>query len=559
MGAHAHQDLPFEKLVEELQPERDMSRSPLFQVMFVLQNTPSEALELEGLSLSAVESAGETAKFELTLALQEQDGVIVGGVSYNRDLYEAETIGRLAASYERVIHAVVADAAQRVFEIDLLSEAERRQLIEGWNETAAAYPRELTLSELFEAQCARTPEAVALVFNDTTLSYRELNERANQLARYLQRKGVGPEVLVGMLMDRSVEMVVGLLGILKAGGAYVPLDPSYPDERLRFMLADAAVKVLITQEDLLERLPREMPVISIDRLWNELDAESDVNLEPVTTGQDLAYVIYTSGSTGRPKGVEIEHRGVMNLISWHQRYYDVSASDRATQLASQAFDASVWEIWPYLTAGASVYIVDEDTRATPHKLLTWLSEHEITLSFLPTPLAEAVLNERLPEELSLRALLTGGDRLHRGEWNDLPFKLVNHYGPTESTVVATCGVVNEDDWRPPPIGRPIANTEVYILDSQLQVVPVGIVGELYIGGASLARGYLKRPELTAEKFVQNPFSVAPAARLYKTGDLARYLPDHNIEFLGRADRQVKVRGYRIELGEIEAVLASQTP
>ena len=555
LGAMAHQDLPFEKLVEDLQPERSLSHMPLFNVVFVFQKDMNRRFEMVGLNTTRLRIEGAAAKFDLTLYLTEGSDSLEGVLEYNTDLFTDDTITRMIGHFQTLLEGIVAQPDRRIGSLPLLDASEEQQLVVQWNQTQSEYPAESTIQELFEAQVLARPDALAVVSGESRLNYDELNRKANQLAHYLRRQRVERESLVGVCLDRSVQMVVALLGILKAGGAYVPLDPSYPDERLRLMLVDAAVKMLITQENLLERLPHEMPVISIDRLWNELDAESDVNPEPVTTGQHLAYVIYTSGSTGRPKGVELAHRGVMNLISWHQRYYDVSASDRATQLASQAFDASVWEFWPYLTAGASVYIVDDDTRATPQKLLAWLSEHKITLSFLPTPLAEAVLHERLPKDLSLRALLTGGDRLHRGEWNNLPFKLVNHYGPTESTVVATCGVVNEEDRRPPTIGRPIANTEVYILDSQLQVVPVGIVGELYIGGASLARGYLKRPELTAEKFVPHPFNVAPEARLYKTGDLARYLANGEIEFVGRIDQQVKVRGFRIELGEIESVIS----
>ena len=553
LGALAHQELPFEKLVEDLQPERSLSHMPLFNVAFVFQRSMEQRFDLPGLTATRLQIEGATAKFDLTMYLTDGSEGLEGVLEYNSDLFDEATMKRMVRHFQTLLDGIVADPDRSISNLPLLTASEEQQLVVEWNETRREYPHESTTQELFEAQVVARPEALAVVCGESKLSYEQLNRRANQLAHYLRRQGVGKESLVGVCLERSEHMVVALLAILKAGGAYLPLDPSYPMDRLGFMLSDAAVKVLLTQEGMRERLPQsETTVISIDRVANELDAETDTNPEHVTTGENLAYVIYTSGSTGRPKGVEIEHRGVLNLVTWHQRYYEVSAADRATQLASAAFDASVWEFWPYLTAGATVYIVDEETRSTPRKLLAYLSEHRITLSFLPTPLAEAVLTERLPEDLRLRALLTGGDRLHRGQWGNLPFKFVNHYGPTEITVVATCGMVSERERRDPTIGRPIDNTKVYILDSQLRPVPVRVVGEIYIGGAGLARGYLNRPELTAERFVNNPFSEG---RLYKTGDLARYLDNGEIEFIGRIDQQVKVRGFRIELGEIEGVIS----
>jgi amino acid adenylation domain-containing protein/non-ribosomal peptide synthase protein (TIGR01720 family) len=362
---------------------------------------------------------------------------------------------------------------------------------------------------------------------------------------------------VGICVERSVEMVVGLLGILKAGAAYVPLDTQYPEERLRFMLADAQVGVLLTQEQLLARLPEhEAQVVCLDRDWKGIGQQSEQNPESAATADNLAYMIYTSGSTGRPKGVQIQHSSLVNLVHWHQHLYEVTAADRATQLAGIAFDACVWELWPYLTAGASIHLPDEQTHASLPALLRWMGSEAITLSFFPTPLAEAALAEQWPRTMALRALLTGGDKLNRRPGEKLGFRLINHYGPTESTVVATSAAVSVESktGAVPAIGRPIANTEVYVLDQRGQMTPVGVAGELHIGGAGLARGYWQRAELTAERFIPDPFSLAPGKRLYRTGDLVRYLADGNIEYLGRLDQQVKVRGHRIELGEIEVVL-----
>ena len=554
LGAYAHQDLPFEKLVEELQPERDMSRSPLFQVMFVLQNTTVETFRLPGLEASGVGGEGETAKFDLTLGIAEVAGELHGSLQYNVDLFDEATIERLVEHYELLLRDVVTAPERQLSQLPLLLEEDRRKVVE-WNQTTKEYPGDSSIQQLFEAQVAARPNALAVSDEKEQLNYGELNRRANQLAHYLRRHGVNRESLVAVCLEPSVEQVTALLGILKAGAAYVPLDPSYPQERLKFMLADAGVKALITHPKLVESLIQsELLVFSLDRISGELGAENDENPTVTTCAEDLAYVIYTSGSTGRPKGVEVAHRGVLNLSNWHQANYEVTAEDRSTLVASPAFDASVWELWPYLTAGASVHVMDEETRVSPGKLLAWLSEQRITLTFLPTPLAEAVLSEPMPDDLSLRALLTGGDLLHRGDWQRLPFKLVNHYGPTECTVVATCGEVNTDEQRPPTIGRPIANTNVYICDEALQLVPLGVAGQLLVAGDGLARSYRGRPDLTAERFLPNPFSSEGGARLYLTGDLARYRADGQIEFLGRTDTQVKLRGFRIEPGEIETVL-----
>ena len=441
--------------------------------------------------------------------------------------------------------------------VGLLTEIESHRLLAEAN-THFAYPKDQCVHQLFGLQAERTPDAIAVWGQGECVTYRELNDRAGRLASHLRSRGVGPEVLVGLCADRSPELIVGMLGILKAGGAYVPLDPAYPAARLAFMLRDAKVPVLLTQRRLAGRLPGERAeTIYLDSpCWKDTTL---VQLDPPSvhvTPNTLAYVIYTSGSTGMPKGVQIEHLGLLNLIFWHRRAFSVTPMDRATQLASPGFDAAVWEIWPYLTAGASLHIPDGETRASPECLRDWLVAQAITICFLPTPLAEPLLSLTWPTNLALRMLLTGGDQLRVYPPRSLPFALANNYGPTENSVVTTSGIVppKEHATALPPIGRPIANTQVYVLDDHQRPVGAGNPGELHIGGDGLARGYLNRPDLTAERFIPNPFSDHAGARLYRTGDLARYLPDGNLEFLGRIDQQVKIRGHRVELGEIEIVL-----
>jgi len=437
-----------------------------------------------------------------------------------------------------------------------LTEAEPQRFA-AWNATHKTYSQLAFVQQLVAAQSVDTPDAVALVAGEQQLTYAELNGRANQLAHHLQALGVQPGVLVCCCVERSLDMVVALLGILKAGGAYVPLDSTYPRERLDFMLKDAQAPVLITQRHLVSQFsPEGADVLCLDTDYALLAGQSTLDPTSTVTEKDLAYVIYTSGSTGRPKGVEITHAGLLNLLLWHHRAFAVTKSDRATQLTSPAFDATGWELWPYLTAGASVYLPDEATRAMPELLRDWLVAQGITVTFLPTPLAERLIAFEWPPATSLRLVLTGADTLHRYPSAALPFALVNNYGPTEATVVATSGLVPPIGHAQvaPSIGRPIANTQVYILDEDLRRVAVGSPGELYIGGCGLARGYLNRPDLTAERFIPNPFENEPSARLYRTGDMARYLPDGQIAFIGRTDDQVKIRGYRIELDEIASVL-----
>ncbi len=559
LDAYGHQDFPFEQLVEALHPERNPSFTPVFQVMLALQNTPMPRPQVGPLQVVPFELDNGTTKFDLTVFLFETAEGLSGSLEYATDLFEAPRMRRMAGHFQALLEGIIINPDLPLAGLPLLTPAERRQLLREWNHTHADYLQHRCIHELFEAQAERHPEALAVACGPQRLSYGELNRRANQLGYYLRRLGIGPESLVGVCVERSADMLAGLLGILKAGGAYVPLDPNYPQERLAFMLKDANISVLLTQQKFVPALPaaaRHVVCLDAPAFGSVLEDQPAANLPRAATPDNLAYVIYTSGSTGTPKGVQIQHRGVVNLITWHQQVYRLTPADRATQLASPAFDASVWELWPYLTCGASIHIPDEETRLSPRDLIAWLGENQITLCFVPTPLAEATLEGPWPDGLKLRAMLTGGDRLRRRPRKPLPFELINHYGPTEYTVVTTAGVVapGPETAAAPAIGRPIANTQVYLLDPALQPVPIGVPGELHVGGAGLARGYLNRPELTAERFIPNPFSPDPQARLYKTGDLARYLENGDIEYLGRIDFQVKVRGYRIELGEIEAAL-----
>ncbi|WP_392535132.1 amino acid adenylation domain-containing protein [Nostoc sp. C117] len=562
LQAYAHPDLPFEELVKALQPQRDLSYTPLFQVMFVLQNAPISEVELAGLTISSLPAQSATAKFDLTLSMQNTATGLVGVWEYNADLFDASTIERMRGHFQTLLEGIVANPQEQISQLPLLTEIEQQQLLLKWNDTGVDYPQDKCIHQLFEEQVERTPDAVAVVYENQHLTYHELNCRANQLAHYLKSLGVKADVLVGICVERSLEMVVGLLGILKAGGAYLPLASDYPTERLRLMLEDAQVSVLLTQQKLLDRLPEHTAQrVYLDADWQLISQLSQDNLITETQAANLAYVIYTSGSTGQPKGVLIAHQGLLNLVFWHQRTFKITTLDKATQLAGTAFDAAVWELWPYLTAGASIYLVKPEILLSPVDLQDWLRSKKITISFLPTPMAEQLLSLEWPENTTLRTMLTGGDKLHRYPSGLLPFQVVNNYGPTENTVVATSGLVvsnGRDDNISPPIGRPIANVEIYILDSYLQPVPVGVPGELHIGGAGLAKGYLNRPELTQEKFIPHPFSNEPHSRLYKTGDKARYLNDGNIEYVGRIDDQVKIRGFRIELSEIEAVLSQHS-
>ena len=555
LGAHARQDLPFEKLVEALQPERDLSRNPLFQVMFAFQNAPMEALMLPGLTVTPLEVESETAQFNLTLSMEETGQGLKGVVEYNTDLFDGVTIERMLGHFETLLEGVVVNPEQRLWELPLLTEAERYQLLVEWNDTEVEYPQDKCIHQLFEEQVERTPGAVAVVFEGEQLTYAELNRRANQLAHYLQKLGVGPEVLVGICVERSLEMVVGLLGILKAGGAYVPLDPAYPKERLAFMLEGTQAPVLLTQERLVEGLPEhEARVVCLDADWEAIAGESTENPDSEVTVDNLAYVIYTSGSTGRPKGVQILHDAVVNLDTMHQRP-GLAQQDVLLSVTTLSFDIAVLELFLPLTIGARVELVSRAVAADGVQLMAALAASDATVMQATPATWRLLLGAGWQGDEQLR-ILCGGEALPRMLANQLLRRdsaLWNLYGPTETTVWSAIYEVGQNKGSV-SIGQPIANTQIYLLDANLRPVPVGVPRELYIGGAGLARGYLNRPELTAQSFIPDPFSDEPGERLYKTGDLARYLPDGNIEFLGRIDCQVKIRGFRIELGEIETVL-----
>jgi len=557
LGAYAHQDLPFEKLVEELQPERNLSHSPLFQVMFVLQNAPRQPLTFPGLTLTPLEMDNGTAKFDLTLSIVEGKG-LRAAFEYNTDLFDKATIVRMLRHYQTLLQGIVADPERRIGRLPLLTTAERHQLLVEWNDTRVNCPKDLCVHHFFEAQVWRAPDAVAVVFEEEQWTYRELNRRANQLAHYLRTLGVGPEVLVGICARRSLDMVVGLLGVLKAGGAYLPLDVDDPPERLAFMLEDARASVLLTQRGVVERLPAcEARIICLDSEWEEIACQSHAasvtyNPESGVTVENLAYVIYTSGSTGKPKGVLITHRGIGNLALAQNRAFGVQSDSHVLQFASLGFDASVSEVFATLLAGATLHLGTQESLLPGRALLQLLRDRGITTVTFPPSVLAVLPVEELPE---LRTLVVAGETCPAdlvARWA-VGRRFINAYGPTEGTVCATLTECDAGGGKP-AIGRPIANVQVYILDRDLQPVPIGVPGELYIGGLGLGRGYLGRPRLTAEKFVPHPFSEEPGARLYRTGDLARYLPDGNIEFLGRIDYQVKVRGFRIEPGEIEAAL-----
>lgn len=573
VGAYAHQDLPFEKLVEALHPDRDLSRNPLFQISFSLQNTPAAALELPELTWSAIEFDTGTAKLDLEFNLWEDLAGIKGQLTYSTDLFDSGTIARMLEHFQTLLESIVANPEQRLSDLPILTAAERDRLVVEFNRNSSksiAYltpncqesePEssniELCFHQLFELQVERSPHAIAVVFENQHLTYRELNSKANQIAHYLQQSGVGPEVLVGICIDRSLEAIAGLLGILKAGGAYLPLDPNYPQERLNFMLEDARTPILLTAQQHLTRFTAKvcqipnLAVVCLDRDWEAIARQSQQNPTRQVTAENLAYAIYTSGSTGKPKGVLIEHKGLSNLAQAQIETFKVQPNHRVLQFASLSFDASIFEIVMALRSGATLYLANQESRSPGKPLIDFLRDNAIGHATLPPAVLKLLPKTELP---ALQTIICAGESCSPDLvklWAENR-QFFNAYGPTEATVWSS--IAELTDSTKVSIGRPIPHTQIYILDQHLQPVPIGILGEIHVSGLGVARGYLNRSHLTRQRFIPNPFSDKEGARMYKTGDLARYLTDGNIEFLGRIDEQVKLRGFRIELGEIEAVL-----
>ena len=571
LEAYAHQDLPFERLVQALGPDRSLGGTPLFQVVFNLENLPRTNAANRGMSIEDFEFDTGMSQLDLSLEMTETAEGLSCRFTYSTDLFDERTICRMADHYHTLLSGIAADPAQTIPDLPLLSEPERRRVVVEWNSTQADYPREMCMHQLVESQAGETPDAVAVVFEECQLTYHELNRRANRLARHLRHLGVGPDVLVATCMERSPELVVAMLGTLKAGGGYVPLDPSLPKARLSFVLQDTGATALLTQERLLSRLPTyEGQVVCLVRDDGTLAAQDESDPAPICTPADLAYVTYTSGSTGRPKGVLIPHRGAVNCLSFCLREYGLAATDTVLQLTSISFDASVREVALTLAAGARLVLLSDQQTADPVALLDAIEHHGVTCLLCAVvsrlrQLLEAASNTDRRFE-SVRLVLVTGEALpsdivaRAREVFGPHVVVVNQYGPAETTMFASYHRVVETDLLRPtvPIGRPIANVQMHVLDRWLNPLPVGVPGELYIGGVGVGRGYLNLPHLTDECFLPDPFRTEPGGRLYRTGDLARRLPDGSMEFIGRTDHQVKIRGYRVELGEVEAVL-SQHP
>nr|VFK07402.1 MAG: amino acid adenylation domain-containing protein/thioester reductase domain-containing protein [Candidatus Kentron sp. LPFa]VFK24237.1 MAG: amino acid adenylation domain-containing protein/thioester reductase domain-containing protein [Candidatus Kentron sp. LPFa] len=575
LGGLAHQDYPFPLLVERLQPRRDLSRTPIFQALFVLQKIHSDdelsiflfdasdkdtRIERGGLSLSPFKMPQQEGQVDLMLEMVTLENSLSGAFSYNADLFDADTIIRMVGHFQSLLEGIVADPSLPVSRLPLLTEPERRQILIEWNETKTPYPANKCVHDLFEEQVAKNPGAVAVIFEGEEISYGELNVRANQLAHRLRALGIGPETLVGLFMERSVEMIVGILAILKADGAYAPLDLKYPPERLAFMVEDADLKVLLCHGATREKLPEcAARILDVNAEASEIAGEDSTNPDHVAKSDNLAYVIYTSGSTGIPKGVCVEHGNIVRLVQ-NTDYVDFDETQVFLQAAQIAFDASTFEIWGSLLNGAKL-VVPAPGGLSLEEIGGYLQKHKVTAIFLTTALFNLMVQERPGDIADLEFLLCGGEvgspeNMRKAARLLAPGKLIHCYGPTENTTFSTCYTVptDVDAGRPIPIGGPISNTRIYILDDRMQPVPVGIGGELYTGGVGVARGYLNRPDLNAERFIPDPFSNELGARLYRTGDSCRWLPDGTIEFLGRIDTQVKIRGFRIECGEVENAL-----
>ncbi|NWB45063.1 non-ribosomal peptide synthetase, partial [Pseudomonas gingeri] len=550
LEAQDHQDLPFEQVVEIVRPTRSLAHAPLFQTTLNWLAGESTLPPLDGLVIAPVEQTSQVSKFDLSLNLGEQGEALVGSLEYATALFDEATVRRYAGYFEQLLQALVTDDQVVLEQLPLVGDVERRYLLETLNATGLDVPAGQSIHALIEAQALRAPQALAAQVGEDRLSYGELNRRANALAHHLIGLGVRPDDRVAILARRGLDTLVGLLAILKAGAAYVPVDPAHPDERVGYLLDDSAPVAVLTQQTLFARLPElAVPMIALDRPdWPEQSGNPQV---PGLTPENLAYVIYTSGSTGQPKGVMVEHRTLNNLVHWHCQAFDLHAGSHTASVAGFGFDAMAWEVWPALCAGAVLHLPPAEIgNEQLDALLDWWLAQPLAVAFLPTPVAEYAFSRDLRHP-TLRTLLIGGDRLRQFP-RDPGFAVINNYGPTEATVVATSGRLLPGGGL--DIGKPIANTRVYLLDEQLQLVPFGVAGELYVAGAGVARGYLNRADLTAERFLRDPFNADPQARMYRTGDLARWNADGTLDYLGRNDDQVKIRGVRIELGEIESQL-----
>ncbi|MBX4267620.1 amino acid adenylation domain-containing protein, partial [Clostridium estertheticum] len=557
LSAYENQEYQFDKLIEELDIRRDLSRNALFDTMFVLQNIDIKELEIDNLKFKQYEFENKISKFDLTLSATEIGEEIVFNMEYCTKLYKKETIERLIGHFLNILREVVENPEIKLSEIEMLSEEEKTKILVDFNDTKAEYPKDKTIHELFEEQVEKTPENIAVVYQEKTLTYRELNEKANSLARILREDGVEQDTMVGIMVDRSLEMIIGIMGILKAGGAYLPMDPEYPKERIEYMLEDSDAQILLTQNDLVDKVKFEGIIVDLED--EELYKESKDNLEKVNKSSDLAYVIYTSGSTGKPKGVMVEHKSTVSLLIGLQQKYPLKDKDVYLLKTNYIFDVSVTELFGWFFEGGKLIVLEKGFQTNSKNILEAIEKNCVThINFVPSMLSIFVnsMSECDMKIISkLKYLFVAGEQISKNlvyEFHNLNsnVKLENLYGPTEATVYATVySLISEIYIKSVPIGKAMVNTKIYILAKNNNIQPVGIAGELCILGGGLARGYLNRPELTAEKFVANPFD--PSERMYRTGDLARWLPDGDIEYIGRIDRQVKIRGYRIELGEIE--------
>ena len=590
LGAYSHQDLPFEKLVEELKPERNLAQNPLFQVVFGYENSPMTALDLPDLTVSSLNYELKTTRFDLEFHLwkcsegfrslwggdrwQYSQG-IRGVVVYNTDLFDADTVNRMSEHFKILLNQIINNPNEKVDNLSILTQAEQDQLLQQWNSTKTDYPQNQCIHQLFEAQVQQHPDQIAIRFSGQSLTYQELSDRSNQFAHYLQKLGVNSEAIIGICLEPSLEMIIAMLGILKAGGVYLPLDPSYPSERLKFMVEDAKVAILITHSLIINQWESSVnsTLICLDQDWEIITQEPSQNPINQTTAENLAYIIYTSGSTGQPKGVAVPHKAVIRLVR-NTNYIELLSSDKIAQVSNTSFDAATFEIWGALLNGAELIGINRDILLFPEEFARKIQKEQITVLFLTTALFQQMARIVPQAFASLRYLLFGGELVDI-RWvkkvlkHNPPQHFLHVYGPTENTTFSSYYLIQDlpELMTSLPIGRPISNTTIYILDQQLNPVPVGITGEIYLGGDGLARGYLNRPQLTAEKFISRILtddktdlvnSLISNSRLYKTGDLACYLTDGNIKYMSRIDNQVKIRGFRIELGEIEAILSQHS-